>query len=365
MKTYLVGGAVRDELLGVPFHEKDWVVVGATVEEMLAKGFRPVGKDFPVFLHPETAEEYALARTERKVGKGYTGFTFNASPEVTLEEDLQRRDLTINAMAKTPDGQIIDPFHGKEDIQNRLLRHVSAAFIEDPVRILRVARFVARYADLGFKIAAETTELMKQMVKLGEVDALVAERVWKEWERALAEKQPNLFFATLASCGAEAVLFPQISYPGPGAVALEKAATVSEDTQVRFAVLLHVISKEELQELSTRYRLPSDYKDLALLVIKHQDAYCQANLLNPEAVLDLLQATDAFRRKDRFEKFLLACEISFNDKSNATWLKKCFQAATTVDIKNVVNEGCAGPEIAKRIKQLRVEAIQKLKSGVA
>lgn len=214
MKIYLVGGAVRDELLGIPYHEKDWVVVGATAEEMLAKGYRQVGKDFPVFLHPKTNEEYALARTERKVSKGYTGFTFNAAPEVTLEEDLQRRDLTINAIAKAEDGTIIDPFHGREDLQNKILRHVSPAFSEDPVRILRIARFAARYGD--FTIAPETLALMKQMVVSGEVDALVPERVWKEWQRALSEKHPEKFFEVLAACGAMAILFPEISPENAG-----------------------------------------------------------------------------------------------------------------------------------------------------
>src|SRR3990167_6080610 len=228
MKIYLVGGAVRDQLLGLPVKEQDWVVVGATIEEMLTAGYRQVGKEFPVFLHPKTGEEYALARMERKINPGYKGFTFDTSKDVTLEEDLSRRDLTINAMAETPEGELVDPFHGKKDLEQKILRHVSPAFAEDPVRILRVGRFLARYAHLGFHIAPETITLMRHMVKVGEVNALVAERVWKELERALGEKNPEKFFEALANCEALAILFPDLPIDSIGIKALVKATQLTQ-----------------------------------------------------------------------------------------------------------------------------------------
>lgn len=344
MKIYLVGGAVRDELLGLPHKEKDWVVVGATVEEMLTKGYKPVGKDFPVFLHPKTSEEYALARTERKVGLGYKGFTFNAAPEVTLEEDLARRDLTINAMAKDGD-KIIDPFHGQEDLKNKMLRHVSPAFVEDPVRILRIARFAARF---GFTIAPETTELMKEMVKKGEVNALVAERVWKELERALSEKNPENFFAVLKSCGALEILFPQ----NLAVNLLQK----SHDPLERFAILLHLASEQELREFCDRYRVPSEYRDLALLVIRFQNTLQLFE--TPEQALDLLQSVDAFRREDRFYKFLSVSEICLGETLKTELLKKYFNAAKNIKIE--IEKGLSGIEIGDKIRKMRIQAIQKL-----
>ncbi|MBV8802084.1 MAG: multifunctional CCA tRNA nucleotidyl transferase/2'3'-cyclic phosphodiesterase/2'nucleotidase/phosphatase, partial [Gammaproteobacteria bacterium] len=257
MKIYLVGGAVRDQLLGIPVKEKDWVVTGATVQDMLNQGFRQVGKDFPVFLHPKTHEEYALARIERKIGRGYTGFTFDTSPTVTLEEDLLRRDLTINAIAETPEGEIIDPYHGREDLAKKILRHVSSAFAEDPVRILRVGRFAARF---NFPVAEETINLMKQMVAAGEVDALVPERVWKELERALTEKYPFQFFAVLEKCEALEILFPHISIDNPGILALKQDIHLPTNSQVRLAILLHALSIEDINTFCDRYRIRNSHR---------------------------------------------------------------------------------------------------------
>ncbi len=364
MKIYLVGGAVRDQLLHLPVHEKDWVVVGATVEDVLQKNFRQVGKDFPVFLHPETNEEYALARTERKVGRGYAGFNFDTSANVTLEEDLKRRDLTINAMAQTLDGVLIDPYHGKEDIKKKMLRHVSPAFVEDPVRILRVARFAARFADLGFQIAPETMALMKTMVSSGEVNALVAERVWKELERALLEKNPEQFFSVLADCGALSILFPEFKLAGAGVNALIQATKISSDPQVRLAALLYDLSVRDIAALCERYRVPSEYRELALLGSQYYDQYQRACELSAEELLNLLQAIDAFRREERFRKFLMigkaiARAISL-EHSQANWLLKVYETAKAVDVKSLVNNGLVGKEIAEAINQKRVEAIKKL-----
>ena len=296
MKIYLVGGAVRDQLMHRPVREKDWVVVGGTIQEMLELGFRPVGKDFPVFLHPKTKEEYALARMERKIRRGYTGFEFDTSSVVTLEEDLKRRDLTINAIAQSEQGELIDPFHGQTDIQQRILRHVSPAFAEDPVRILRTARFAARFQ---FEVAPETRLLMQQMVQNGEVDALVPERVWKELERALAESHPDLFFKTLAACAALPVLFPEIAYPGSGIDALLYAVTLTDKATVRFAALTHPLSSLDLEQLCARYRIPNEYRELARLVIEYLPL-CQQHRVAAEDLLALLLDLDAFRRESSF-----------------------------------------------------------------
>lgn len=352
MKTYLVGGAVRDQLLGLPVKEKDWVVVGATQHDMLQKGFRQVGKDFPVFLHPETNEEYALARTERKIGPGYTGFAFNAAPNITLEDDLKRRDLTINAIAQTPEGEIIDPYHGRDDLEKKLLRHVSPAFAEDPVRILRLGRFAARF---GFQVAPETIELMRKMVDQGEVDALVAERVWKELERALLEKYPEKFFEVLVACGANQILFPQIAIPGPGIQALLKATQHSFNAAVRFAALLHTHSENEINALCKRYRIPSDYRDLVLLVSKNLSAYQHARQLNPDELLNLLLSVDAFRRESRFKDYLLACEAC-SATASSNWLQACYQTAKEIDTQDLIKNS-NGKEIAQKIKEKRRTAI--------
>lgn len=360
MEIYLVGGAVRDELLGRAITEKDWVVVGATPEQMLRLGYRQVGKDFPVFLHPKTNEEYALARTERKVGRGYTGFQFNTSPEVTLADDLIRRDLTINAIAKKRGGDVyFDPYHGRDDIQHKLLRHVSHAFVEDPVRVLRVARFAARFFEVGFTVASETTELMRQMVHSGELNALVAERVWKELERALGEKNPEQFFHVLASCDALSLLFPTIKSSGQGLLALERAAQLTNDSHIRFAVLLHDLTPEEIVKITTGYRVPSDYHDLALLVAMHLE---QFNTIQQQAsVVDIFRALDAFRRETRLQKFIAACEIITQNEKAAETFKAYFAAAKSVDIKKITAE-FKGKEIAIQLDVARKYEIEKIRA---
>lgn len=371
MKIYLVGGAVRDELLKRPIKEKDWVVVGASSEEMLQQGFKQVGKDFPVFLHPKTKEEYALARVERKVGKGYTGFTFDTSKAVTLEEDLMRRDLTINAIAKDEQGNIIDPCHGVADLKNKILRHVSNAFIEDPVRILRVARFAARFAD--FTIADETNDLMKKMVSNGEVNALVAERVWKEWERALQEDHPEKFFIALENCGAKNILFKE-------SFSLEKlviAAQQSKDPKIRFAVLCATLSPDEIKNLCDRYRIPSDYRDLSMLVAKYFPefqktkqflgfekekngfAFQAAKPLSAEEILTMLQTVDAFRRTERFKNFLTASEIASQHHNVYQYFYHAYEIAQSIDIKKILEAKLNGKEIEEQIRLARLQQLQK------
>ena len=277
MKIYLVGGAVRDELLGLPVKERDWVVVGSTPHEMLSRKFQPVGKDFPVFLHPKTHEEYALARTERKTGKGYTGFQFHADPDVTLEDDLKRRDLTINAMAKTEDGELIDPYGGQADLKTRTFHHVSPAFSEDPVRILRVARFAAQLPE--FHVHKDTNVLMQTMVKNGEVNALVAERVWKEFVRALKAKAPTRFFEVLSLCDALPALFPELHHTPFSTDVFTRAIANNQEAVIRFAVLLSHLPLKTIQHLCQRYRVPSEFSELATLIAKHYVDYknCDAN----------------------------------------------------------------------------------------
>lgn len=371
MKTYLVGGAVRDQLLGLPVKEKDWVVVGSTVAEMQAQGFRQVGKDFPVFLHPQTNEEYALARVERKTGAGYTAFQFDTTPTVTLEEDLIRRDLTINAMALNSSGNLVDPYHGKDDLDKKILRHVSPAFAEDPVRILRVARFKARFASLGFKLAPETNLLMQQMVSAGEVDALVAERVWKELERGLQEETPQAFFTVLENCHALPILFPDIKKHN--IAALETAASLTPDAEIRFAALCHDLPAEKINHLCERYRIPTTYRQLTILVAAHYMDYLHAEKLTAEQLLELLQAADAFRRPERFKKFLLACEAllpthpephfvaSFMPlhPTPTGWLLHLYEAANRVDVAKITAETTQGTEIAAKIRLQRLDLINQ------
>lgn len=374
MKIYLVGGAVRDQLLGLPIKERDWVVVGATVQQMLALGYRQVGKEFPVFLHPKTNEEYALTRLERKVKPGYKGFVFDTSPEVALEDDLQRRDLTINAMAQTEAGQLIDPYQGAQDLQNHLLRHVSPAFAEDPVRILRVGRFLARYATLGFTVASETLELMQQMVKAGEVDALVAERVWKELERALNEPQPEKFFEVLQACHALPILFPELKNDGPGIAALRSAipltAHLPHATEIRFAALLHAVPedlaqgevKQALLTLCQRYRVPNTYKTLALLVALHHQQALSAPTLSAEQLLELCTALDIFRRPERFQAFLVVCQSIANATHlsfDPTWLNTCATVVSSVHTQALFAQELTGSALALQLKQLRLTALQQ------
>ena len=308
MKIYLVGGAVRDKLLGLPVKERDWVVVGATPQEMLQKRFKKVGRDFPVFLHPKTHEEYALARTERKTGKGYTDFICYSDSKVTLTEDLKRRDLTINAIAEDLDGKIIDPYNGSKDLKKRILRHVSPAFAEDPVRILRIARFAARFG--GFKVHARTNKLMQAMLANGEVDALVPERVWQELERALSEQYPERFFVVLKNCQVLPKLFPQIAaHLSACKKALKKAVILSQESVVRFAAMMFNLDKLEIAALCKKYRVPNAYKELSLLVIKLKN---EAQKLSKDAggSVTLLEHSDAYRRIDRLKQAFLACQAN-------------------------------------------------------
>jgi len=400
LKKYLVGGAVRDQLLGRQVKERDWVIVGSSVEEMIKQGFKPVGKEFPVFLHPETHDEYALARTEKKVGHGYHGFEFYASPEVTLEEDLKRRDLTVNAMAQDEDGTIIDPYNGQDDLKKRVLRHVSEAFAEDPVRILRIARFASRFHD--FTIAPETMKLMQEMVGSGEVDALVRERVWQELERALCEDHPERFIEVLRECGALKVIFPEIDalFGIPGSIewhpevdtgihllmALKRAVELTNDPVIRFAVLVHDVGKsltekEKLpkhhghcekgvvlvKELCRRLHVPKKYQDLAELVTEHHGNCHKALEHSAKAALKFLERLDAFRRPKRFENFLIACKadtqgrLGFNEHPylEADFLKNVYEKCAVIDTKEII-EKFKGEEIAKEIHKKRLKVIQNV-----
>jgi tRNA nucleotidyltransferase (CCA-adding enzyme) len=362
MKIYLVGGAVRDKLLGLPIKERDWVVVGATIADMEKSGFRQVGKEFPVFLHPKTNEEYALARLERKVEPGYQGFTFDTSPDVTLEEDLARRDLTINAMAETDDGTLIDPYHGKQDLEARCLRHVSPAFSEDPVRVLRIGRFLARFSHLGFHIAPETLTLMQAMVKAGEVNALVAERVWKELERSLGERNPEKFFEVLDQCNALATLFPQLEMNGIGMRALVNAVKLTPNTAVRFAALLHSMpeAKNSIAIICDLYRVPNTYRELATLVSTHYSKALEAKKLNASELLELYSKLDIFRREERFRDFICACEAIASANKIAftpTWLLEGAKTAKNVDVQALISQGLTGSELAEKLKEKRREEI--------
>jgi tRNA nucleotidyltransferase (CCA-adding enzyme) len=406
MQIYLVGGAVRDKLLGRPPGDRDHVVVGATPDDLLAQGYRPVGKDFPVFLHPDTAEEYALARTERKSGHGYHGFVFQADATVTLEQDLARRDLTINAIAEDADGVLTDPFGGVDDIEARVLRHVSPAFLEDPVRVLRVARFAARFAPLGFTVAPETLALMQQMVREGEVDHLVPERVWAETRKALGEAQPSAFLRVLRECGALAVLFPEIDalYGVPQRaefhpeidcgvhleLVLDQAAQLAPgDDLVGFCALTHDLGKAltpvdalprhigheqrgvvPLRALAARLKVPTEYAALAELVCREHLNVHRALELKPATVLKLLSALDALRRPARLDAFLVACTADKRGRlghehdayPQADYLREARAAAAAVDAATFVAAGLAGPAIGKAMESARIAAIAALKA---
>lgn len=401
MDIYKVGGAVRDKLLDLDVTDTDWVVVGATPEDMLRLGYKQVGRDFPVFLHPVTHEEYALARTERKTGPGYKGFQVHATPDVTLEEDLLRRDLTINAIAETADGKLIDPFNGVADVRNKILRHVSPAFVEDPVRILRVARFAARFAPNGFSIADETLALMQKMVMAGEVDALVPERVWTEWVRALSEKAPSAFFRVLRDCGALARLVPELDalfgvpqtaeyHPEIDTgvhvlMVVDRATTLSNDPRVRFAALMHDLGKGEtpadewprhlgheersvklVQNVCDRFRIPNDFRELAVLVARYH-AHChRAQALKPTTLLKTLMSIGALRRPERLEQFLLACEADARGRlgkendayPQAQLFRDACKAAASVSTQELVDAGFQGETFAKELYQRRVDAIR-------
>jgi tRNA nucleotidyltransferase (CCA-adding enzyme) len=362
MKIYTVGGAVRDEMLGLPVQDSDYVVVGATPDEMVKLGYRPVGRDFPVFLHPQTHEEYALARTERKTAPGYHGFTFHASPEVTLEEDLQRRDLTINAMARDEAGRLIDPHHGSEDIGLGLLRHVSPAFAEDPVRILRVARFAARF---GFSVAPETQALMLQMVQAGEADALVAERVWQELAKGLQEKTPSTMFAVLRECGALARVLPQLDalYDEGGAEAalhaLDAAAKQGASLDVRFSALTRALEPEAVEAFCTTIKAPAGCRDLAVLAARHGHALADAAGLDAEELLGLLEAADAWRRPERFTALVQAALAGETGVEPARQrLRRAHEVTLAVDAGAVARNHTAPGDIKAAVAQARLTALK-------
>jgi tRNA nucleotidyltransferase (CCA-adding enzyme) len=405
MQVYLVGGAVRDTLLGQPVKERDWVVVGGTREQLLELHYREVGREFPVFLHPQSHEEYALARLERKVAPGYRGFAVEFGPDVTLEEDLARRDLTINAIARSENGEFIDPHGGRRDLQSRVLRHVSPAFAEDPVRILRVARFAARFAPLGFTVAAETMSLMRSMALRGEVSSLVAERVWRETDKALREAAAGEFFRVLRECGALEVIFPEIDalfgVPQPARwhpeidcgvhtlMALDQAVRLSADPKVRFAAVVHDLGKaatpraqwpghrghEErsvalIEALSARLRIPNDYRQLSILVARHHGHIHRALELGPPAVLEILEQVDAVRRGERFAAALLACEADARGRlgleeapyPQRAYLLAARDAAAAIRPAAPDVEAHAGEEIAQRLRDRRLQAITDLKA---
>ena len=351
MRCYVVGGAVRDELLGLPVRDHDWVVVGATPQEMLDAGFRPVGKDFPVFLHPDTHEEYALARTERKTAPGYKGFSFHAAPDVTLEEDLRRRDLTINAMARDDTGQIVDPYNGQQDLAARILRHVSPAFSEDPLRVLRVARFAARYGE--FSIAPETLELMREIVTAGEIEHLVAERTWQELARGLSEKHPLRMLDVLRACGALERLLPELE--GMDSAAVAQAATQDATLEVRWACLLHHLDANTVRAVSERIKSPNDVRDLAVLLARENVALHTAQ--TPENRLDLLMRCDALRRPQRFHNLLAAAACcGLSNPVQQDW-RTALDAAHVPD-GGAIATACANKaDIPHRIRAARIDAI--------
>ncbi|WP_233981564.1 multifunctional CCA addition/repair protein [Pectobacterium versatile] len=405
MKIYLVGGAVRDSLLGLPVTEKDWVVVGATPENLLAQGYQQVGKDFPVFLHPVSRDEYALARTERKSGKGYTGFVCHAAPDVTLEQDLLRRDLTINAIARTEQGDLIDPYHGRRDLENRLLRHVSDAFSEDPLRVLRVARFAARFAHLGFQIAEETMALMQKMAHEGELAYLTPERVWKETEKALGTSSPDVYFQVLRDCGALAVLFPEIDnlygVPAPAKwhpeidtgihtmMTVAMAARLSPEIDVRFATLCHDLGKgltppelwprhhghgpagvKLVEALCQRLRVPNPIRDLAKLVAEYHDLVHTVQVLQPKTLLKLFDAIDVWRKPQRLEQLALTSEADARGRAGfeenpypqGDYLREAFRVASQVSSADVVADGFKGIDVRNELARRRIHALADWKA---
>ncbi|MBM7073355.1 multifunctional CCA addition/repair protein [Shewanella sp. 202IG2-18] len=405
MNIYLVGGAVRDALLDLEVKDKDFVVVGSTPKQMLELGYQQVGKDFPVFLHPKTKQEYALARTERKTGSGYIGFTVNASQEVTLEEDLLRRDLTINAIAKDECGELVDPYNGQQDLDNRILRHVSDAFVEDPLRVLRVARFAARFSKLGFTIAPETLSLMREISTSGELTELSAERVWVETEKALSYSQPQIYFQILKNCGALNALFPEIDalfgIPQPEKwhpeidtgihtlLVLAQAAMLTEDKQVRFASLVHDLGKAAspkahlpkhhghgqkgisiIKSLSQRLRVPNEYRDLAIIVSDlHQNIHT-AMELKPATILKMFDKMDVWRKPHRLEQLLLSCKADIRGRTGfenheypqMDYIQNCFNIANEIDVKAIVNTGLKGSQIKDELQRQREQVISQFKA---
>lgn len=405
MKSYLVGGAVRDTLLGLPVKDRDWVVVGATPQEMLDAGYQQVGRDFPVFLHPQSREEYALARTERKSGSGYTGFTCYAAPDVTLEQDLLRRDLTVNALAQDENGTIIDPFNGQQDLRQRILRHVSPAFNEDPLRVLRVARFAARYAHLSFRIADETMTLMRDMTEAGELAHLTPERVWKETESALRTRNPQVYFQVLRDCGALKVLFPEIDalfgVPAPAKwhpeidtgihtlMTVSMAAMLSPEVDVRFATLCHDLGKgltppalwprhhghgpagvRLVEGLCQRLRVPNELRDLAKLVAEYHDLIHTFPVLQPKTIVKLFDSIDAWRKPQRVEQIALTSEADVRgrtgfeaiDYSQGRLLRAAWEVARAVPTKAVIEAGFTGAAVREELTRRRIAAVAQWKA---
>ncbi|UVW34539.1 multifunctional CCA addition/repair protein [SAR92 clade bacterium H455] len=404
MKIYRVGGAVRDKLLNYFSDENDWLVVGATPEKMVELGYLPVGNDFPVFIKPDTSEEYALARTERKSGHGYGGFTFHAAADVSLEEDLVRRDLTINAMAEDEDGQLYDPYQGQADLEKKILRHVSDAFTEDPLRVLRVARFAARYHHLGFTIAPETMELMSAIASSGELDYLVAERVWKETERALGERSPDVYIDILRQCGALDVLFPEVSrlfgvpqradyHPEIDTgihtlMALQQSVRLSDSSKIRFAVLVHDLGKgitpdhvlpshrgheargvSLVNDVCDRFKVPNDVRQLALVVTEYHLMCHKALELKAETIVNLLKGVGALKSRDRLEDFILCCEADargrtgFEDREypSSAYLRAALDGISNVSVADLVEAGLDGAEIGRQLHLRRTARMTEIK----
>ncbi len=405
MKAYRVGGCVRDRLLGLPVQDVDWVVTGATVDEMEAAGYKPVGRDFPVFLHPDSKHEYALARSERKTGSGYRGFEVSFEPDTTIEQDLERRDLTINAMAETEDGTIIDPYGGQSDLEARLLRHVSPAFVEDPVRVLRVARFAARLHHLGFRVADETRELIRRIGESGELEALVPERVWQELSRALDEADPDVFFTTLRDCGVLARLFPEIDalfgvpqtakyHPEIDTgvhlmMALKQSALLGFDNETRFAVMMHDLGKattpadilpghrgheyrgkDLVAAFCRRWRVPRAYRELALITTEYHTLVHRAFELRPQTLLKILLRADCLRKPERFQKMLDACladvrgRTGFEDREypQAEYFARLVARLREADFSELRGQGLEGKALGDAIRKERLRIITEAKS---
>ncbi|MCZ4373250.1 multifunctional CCA addition/repair protein [Vibrio diazotrophicus] len=403
MQVYLVGGAVRDKLLDIPVYDKDWVVVGSSPDEMLSQGFTAVGKDFPVFLHPKTKQEYALARTERKSGAGYTGFECHFAPDVTLEEDLIRRDLTINAMAQAEDGTLIDPYGGQRDLNDRILRHVSDAFIEDPLRVLRLARFAAKLSHLGFTVAEETMALMAQIASSGELEHLTAERVWQEWHKSLSTKNPEVFLSVLRDCGALKVVLPELDrlfgVPQPEKwhpeidtgihtlMVAKQAAQLSSSLTVRFAAQVHDLGKgvtpesewpshkmhchtgiKIIKKLCERVRVPNEFKELALLVCEQHSNVHRAAELKASTKLKILNKLDVWRKPERLEEVLLCCQADHsgrlgceeNPYPQKAIFDAAYQAALSIDVRDIIADGFQGKAIRDELEKRRIEAISLL-----
>ncbi len=405
MNIYLVGGAVRDALLEIPVKDRDWLVTGATPEQMLAQNFQQVGADFPVFLHPNTKEEYALARTERKSGQGYKGFNVDFNPDITLDQDLERRDLTINAMAQDSNGHLHDPFNGQSDLKDKILRHVSPAFREDPLRVLRVARFAARFDHLGFSVASETLDLMIQLSISGELNTLTPERVWQETQRALTERSPWVYFEVLRRCSALQIIMPELDnlfgVPQPmkwhpeidtgihTLKALQVACSLSDDTEVRFATLCHDLGKAEsdpdnlphhhghekrgiklVKQLCRRLKTQNSYKDLAMLASEFHTHCHRIEELKPATIFDFLNRLGAFKKTELLKKFLLVCTADSRGRSGfetreykqADLVYELAVAAQQVDVSNLQKQGYSGPELGEQIRQTRIKIIAEEKS---